>query len=184
MKPSHSHSHSFISATVMGIDPGLSITGYGLIRGDRSRITLIESGAIRTNSSQGLPARLKQLYTGLNEVMTTYKPDHVAIEQIFLAQNVSSAMKLGQARGVALMTAFACGAEIGEYSAIEVKKAVVGVGRASKEQVQIMVQHLLALKNRPEPADVADALAVAICHLHTIQSLWPKQPLRNRRFMR
>ena len=90
---------------------------------------------------------------------------------------ISSAFKLGQARGVALMTAFACGAEIGEYSALQVKKAVVGVGRATKEQVQHMVQHLLNLKQKPSPFDAADALAIAICHLHTIRSLWPNEQM-------
>jgi len=174
--------HSAIA--VMGIDPGLSITGYGMIRGNRAQIQLIDAGFIKTDTSESLPARLKQIYNGLKNVMETFRPEHVAIEQTFMAQNVSSAMKLGQARGVALMTAFSCGAALGEYSALEVKKAVVGVGRASKEQVQIMVQRLLGLKTRPEPADIADALAVAICHLHTIQSLWPQTSSTNRKYRR
>lgn len=166
---------------VMGIDPGLGVTGYGIIQGNRSQVKSIAFGTIKTRSSESLASRLKQLYIDLKQVMDTYDPEYVAIEQVFVAYNVSSAMKLGQARGVALMTAFSCGAEIGEYSALEVKKAVVGVGRATKDQVQMMVQHLLHLKEKPEPFDAADALAVAICHLHTMQSIWPKSDAVSRR---
>lgn len=162
---------------LMGIDPGLRVTGYGVIQSNGPQITVITYGAIRTHSEDSVASRLKCLYTELSEIMTRYQPQQVTIEQVFMAYNVSSALKLGQARGVALVSAYAAGAEISEYSALEVKKAVVGVGRATKEQVQIMVQHLLGLKEIPEPNDAADALALAICHLHCMQSLWPQEAM-------
>ncbi|MFC1851917.1 crossover junction endodeoxyribonuclease RuvC [candidate division CSSED10-310 bacterium] len=166
--------------TVMGIDPGIAVTGFGIIRGRGSQIQPVHSGTIRTNSTECVAARLKHIFINLKDIMNTYQPEEVAVEEVFFSRNVSSAMKLGQARGVALMTAFTCGAELGEYSALEVKKAVVGFGRATKEQVQLMVQRLLALSRKPEPNDVADALAIAICHFHTLQSRWPAETLRGR----
>lgn len=157
----------------MGIDPGIGVTGYGVIRGKGSSIILVNYGAIKTNTKESLSSRLRFLYVHLKEVLGVYQPDEVAIEQVFLAQNVSSTLKLGQARGVALMTSFASGAALGEYSPLEVKKAVVGVGRATKRQVQVMVQRILGMQKIPEPNDAADALAIAICHYNTIRSNWP-----------
>lgn len=158
---------------VMGIDPGLGTTGYGIIEGCGSSIRALAYGGISSQKTDTLASRLKTLYNRLQSLMFEYHPQHVAVEEVFVAHNVSSAMKLGQARGVALMTAFSCGAEIGEYSALVVKKAVVGVGSATKEQVQVMVKHLLGLPTQPTPTDAADALAIAICHYHTLRSRLP-----------
>lgn len=158
---------------IMGIDPGLGTTGYGIIEGRGSSLRALTWGGISSRKDDTLASRLKMLYNRLQALMFEYHPQHVAVEEVFVAHNVSSAMKLGQARGVALMTAYSCGAEIGEYSALVVKKAVVGVGSASKEQVQVMVRHLLALPTTPTPADAADALAIAICHYHTLRSRLP-----------
>jgi len=160
--------------SVMGIDPGIGVTGYGIVHSKGSQLISVDFGSIKTRASESIAARLQFLHEELSKVMDLFKPEQVAIEEVFAAHNISSAFKLGQARGVALMTAFSCGAEIGEYSALHVKKAVVGVGRATKEQVQLMVQHLLKLPEKPKPFDAADALAIAICHIHTLRSRWPK----------
>jgi crossover junction endodeoxyribonuclease RuvC len=152
---------------VLGIDPGSRITGYGLIRKEGNRLLHLDNGAIFTDSAKDFPERLQRIYQGIAEVIAHFVPDAVAIENIFFANNVQSALKLGQARGAAIVAGVNAGLPVAEYTALQVKQAVVGHGRAAKEQVQQMVRILL---NLPEiaQADAADALAVAICHANSV----------------
>ena len=151
---------------ILGIDPGSRATGYGLIEQQGNRLLHLDNGAIFTQSSAPLAERLDQIYTRLEELIARFEPDAVAIEQVFMAKNPSSALKLGHARGVALLAGVRAGLPVFEYTALQVKSAVVGYGRAAKNQVQQMTRTLLSL---PEIAqeDAADALAVAICHAHS-----------------
>ncbi len=151
---------------ILGIDPGTRITGYGLIDQRGNRLTHIDNGAIYTRSTDELPLRLSQIYAGLVGAIETYQPDAMAIEKVFMAKNAGSALKLGQARGAAIVAGVNTGLPVFEYSALQVKSAVVGYGKASKAQVQQMVKALLKL---PEIAqeDASDALAIAICHAHS-----------------
>lgn len=150
----------------MGIDPGTGTTGYGLVEKQGNRLIHLDNGAIFTRSDEELPRRLQTIHASLAQVIADYAPQAVAVEQIFVARNALSALKLGHARGVALLAAVQAGLPVFEYTALQVKSAVVGYGRAEKGQVQQMVRLLLAL---PEIAqeDAADALAVAICHAHS-----------------
>lgn len=151
---------------ILGIDPGSRITGYGIIEKAGNRLIHVDNGGIFTHPDMDLADRLKLIYDGLCEVIKLYAPDTVAVEQIFLAKNALSALKLGHARGIALLAGVNHGLPVFEYSALQVKSAVVGYGKAEKIQVQQMVKMLLKL---PEIAqeDASDALAVAICHAHT-----------------
>lgn len=151
---------------VLGIDPGSRITGYGIAEKIGNRLHHIDNGAIFTDKAGDFPQRLKCIYEGLSTVIATYSPDAVAIEQVFLANNAQSALKLGQARGAAIVAGVNAGLPVFEYTAMQVKQAVVGHGHASKDQVQQMVRILL---NLPEiaQADASDALAVAICHANS-----------------
>lgn len=151
-------------AIILGIDPGSRITGYGVIREDNQRLSYIDSGCIR--SAQGeLSDRLLQIYDGICELMQHFVPDEVAIEEVFMHKNPSSALKLGHARGVAMVAAASHRIKVSEYSAREVKQSLVGYGAAEKEQVKHMVVSLLRLSASPQ-TDAADALAIAICHSH------------------
>ena len=152
---------------VFGIDPGSNRTGYGCIDTDGRRHRLVLCGAIRSSASDAFADRLATIYRELSTVIDRCRPEWVAIENLFHASNVRSALKLGHARGVAMLAAVECGIPVVEYTPAEVKRAVVGYGRAEKPQVQQMVKLLLGLDRLPEPHDAADALAVAICHLHT-----------------
>jgi crossover junction endodeoxyribonuclease RuvC len=159
---------------VLGIDPGSRITGYGIIDKEGNRIVHVDNGAIFTDSHKDFPLRLQCIYTGLTEVIERYKPDAVAVENIFFATNVQSALKLGQARGAAIVAGANAGLPVFEYSALQIKQAVVGHGRADKQQVQRMLKVLL---NLPEIAqeDASDALATAVCHAHSIgMNIWIK----------
>ena len=151
---------------ILGIDPGTRITGYGLIEKQGNRLIHVDNGAIYTNSKDELPQRLKIIFEGLVEVIERYKPDVVAIEQVFMAKNAQSALKLGQARGAAIVASVNADLPVSEYTALQVKSAVVGYGKAGKSQVQQMVKALMKL---PEIAqeDASDALAVAICHANS-----------------
>ncbi len=151
---------------VLGIDPGSRITGYGIVEKRGNRLIHIDNGAIQVGSTMDFSARLDTIYRGLQGLIASYAPDAAAIEQIFVSRNVNSALKLGHARGAAMLAAVHGGLEIHEYTAMQVKSAVVGYGRAAKGQVQQMVRALL---NLPEIAqeDASDALAVAICHAHS-----------------
>jgi len=151
---------------ILGIDPGSRITGYGLVIKDGNRLIHVDNGAIFTDSAKDFPSRLKRIYGNLTEIIETYRPDAVAVENIFFSNNVQSALKLGQARGAAIVAGVNAGLEVFEYTALQVKQAVVGNGKAAKQQVQQMTKVLL---NLPEiaQADASDALAVAICHAHS-----------------
>jgi len=158
----------------IGIDPGTAITGYGVLREEPDgSLSVIDYGVIETSPSEAMPQRLVQLYQKLKNVIDLHKPQSGAVEKLFFARNVRTALSVGQARGVALLALAEAGVELSEYSPNEVKQAVTGYGGADKHQVQLMVQALLGLENIPQPDDAADALAVAICHLHSarIQSL-------------
>ncbi len=151
---------------VLGIDPGCERTGYGIIESDGSEHRAIAYGAIKTSARKPFPERLHKIYLGLCTILRREKVDVVAIEEVFHAANVQSALKLGHARGIALLAAAKFSLPVFEYSPLEVKNATVGYGRAEKTQVQSMVRILLRLPDVPAPADAADALAVAICHAH------------------
>ena len=153
---------------VFGIDPGSERTGYGCIDSDGSRHRLVVCGAIATHSCATFPDRLLTIHQGLLALVSAHAPDIVAVESVFHAVNVRSALKLGHARGVAILAAVERGVAVVEYTPAEIKRAVVGYGRAEKHQVQEMIRILLGLAEVPEPNDAADALAVAICHLHSM----------------
>lgn len=156
-------------AIILGIDPGSRITGYGVIKQVGSKYEYLGSGCIRLQSKT-LPERLQQIHTGVTQIIQQFNPSLFAIEQVFMARNPDSALKLGQARGAAIVAATNQNLPVAEYSARQIKQAVVGKGSADKAQVQHMVTHLLKLPATPQ-ADAADALAVALCHSHTQQSL-------------
>lgn len=151
---------------VLGIDPGSRITGYGLAEQQGSRLVHIDNGAIFTDKATGFPDRLRIIFQGISRVIAEYRPDAVAIEDVYVADNVRSALKLGQARGAAIAAAVQAGLPVTEYTASQVKQAVVGQGRAGKEQVQKMIKALLGLPEVAQ-ADASDALAVAVCHLNS-----------------
>ncbi|MAS26583.1 MAG: crossover junction endodeoxyribonuclease RuvC [Oceanospirillaceae bacterium] len=157
---------------ILGIDPGSRLTGFGVIRRIGQKTEYIVSGCIRTGEGE-LPARLKKIFDGVTELIETYQPQEFAIEQVFMGKNADSALKLGQARGVAILAAVNHGLPVAEYAPRTIKQAVVGKGGADKEQVQHMVQYMLKLPGKPQ-ADAADALAIAICHAHTSASLVAK----------
>ncbi|MBR9830011.1 MAG: crossover junction endodeoxyribonuclease RuvC [Oceanospirillales bacterium] len=150
---------------ILGIDPGSRITGYGVIDVSGPRIDYVASGCIRI-SGDVLAERLQQVYAGVSEVIERYQPHEMAIEQVFMSRNADSALKLGQARGVAIVAGSNRALPVAEYAARRVKQSVVGNGGADKVQVQHMVAHLLKLPGLPQ-ADAADALAIALCHAHT-----------------
>ncbi len=152
---------------ILGVDPGSVQTGFGIIHEDQSSLNYLACGVIRTSSSASIPSRLKRIYSELKIVMERYRPDVVSIENIFVARNVRSALKLGHARGVAILAAVNKDLEVVEYTPAEVKKTLAGSGRAEKSQVQHMVKALLSLSELPEPYDASDALALAICHSHS-----------------
>jgi crossover junction endodeoxyribonuclease RuvC len=151
---------------VLGVDPGTLITGYGIVESRNGKVTVIHCGAIKNDSRQPMPRRLKLIYDMLSELITRYHPDECAIETAFYGKNAQSALKLGQARGVVMLTAVTQNIPTHEYSPREVKKAIVGNGSASKEQVEYMVKKLLSLQEMPKQYDTTDALAVAVCHMH------------------
>ena len=156
---------------ILGIDPGSRITGFGVVRETGRGCEYVASGCIRTGSGL-LHDRLQIVFRGVREVIQTYGPVTMGIEKVFMARNADSALKLGQARGAAIVAAAEEGLEIAEYSATQVKQAIVGSGGANKEQVQMMVMHLLKLTQKPQ-IDASDALAIALCHAHTRSSLLP-----------
>ena len=155
---------------ILGIDPGSVITGYGVIESKNGKVRILTCGAIRTDTKKPMPARLKVIYDSLTQVIKDFQPDEFAIESAFYGKNAQSALKLGQARGVAMLAAVAKDIPMREYSPREVKKAIVGVGTASKQQVQYMIKTLLKLEVLPAKFDVTDALAVAVCHFHRIKT--------------
>ncbi|WP_263366146.1 crossover junction endodeoxyribonuclease RuvC [Edaphobacter bradus] len=160
---------------VFGIDCGTEFTGYGVVElDDRSRmprLAHIAAGTIRLSKKEKTPHRLAQVYAELTALLALHQPDVVAIEEVFFSANAKSALKLGQVRGVAMLAAASCGLPVAEYAPLSIKSSVVGYGLAAKEQVQFMVTRLLELDRAPESPDAADALAIAICHIHTAQTL-------------
>ncbi|NIO70527.1 MAG: crossover junction endodeoxyribonuclease RuvC [Anaerolineae bacterium] len=152
---------------VLGIDPGTAITGYGLVKGEGDDLTLVAYGAITTSSDWPLPERLQRIYRELTALIEDQQPTAAAVEELFFSKNVRTALSVGQARGVALLAAANAGLPIHEYTPLQVKQAIAGYGRATKDQVQQMVRMLLALDSVPQPDDAADAIAVAICHIHS-----------------
>ena len=155
---------------ILGVDPGLRITGFGLIEKSGNNLGYLASGCIKTDANNSLPQRLKTIYAGLRELVTQYKPDQAVVEIVFVNVNPQSTLLLGQARGAAITALVAGGVEVAEYTALQVKQAVVGNGKAAKVQVQHMVRRLLSLPGDPSP-DAADALACAIAHAHGGQGL-------------
>ncbi len=155
---------------ILGIDPGLRVTGFGLIEQQGSQLHYVASGCIKSNERESLPTRLGTLFAGVSEVITTYRPDQSAVEIVFVNVNPQSTLLLGQARGAAVTALVHGGLSVAEYTALQVKQAVVGHGKAAKQQVQDMVVRLLKLEGAPSP-DAADALACAICHAHGGQGL-------------
>jgi crossover junction endodeoxyribonuclease RuvC len=157
---------------VMGIDCGTECTGYGVVDLDgRDKLRCVSFGGIRLSPREPLPIRLSTVFDRLSGVIQQFQPDRVAIEEVFYSVNAKSALKLGQVRGVAMLAASSQKLQIGEYAPLTIKASVVGYGRAEKEQVQLMVARLLCLDEVPEPTDAADALAIAICDLHTQATL-------------
>ena len=163
---------------IFGIDPGSERTGYGCVETDGSRHRIVMCGAIATSAADSFPEKLLTIHSRLTSLLRECQPDCVAIENLFHAANVRSALKLGHARGVAMLAAVEAGCEVVEYTPAEIKRAVVGYGRAEKQQVGQMVKLLLGLSAAPSPHDAADALAVAICHLHSM----PPAGIRNSGF--
>ena len=157
---------------VLGIDCGTEYTGYGVVELQPNQdLNCLICGAVRLSPRDPMPRRLATIFKALGELIEQFQPDDVAIEDVFYAVNAKSALKLGQVRGVAMLAASTAGLAVAEYSPLSIKSAVVGYGRAEKEQVQHMVARLLRLEIIPEPPDAADALAIAICHLHTSATL-------------
>ncbi len=153
----------------LGIDPGTAIMGFGLVESDNRRLRAVEYGALTTGKDQPPEQRLAHLYRCLCEILGQRPPDAVAVEELFFSANARTAIAVGQARGIALLAAAHREVPVFEYTPLEVKNAVVGYGRASKEQVQSMTAALLGLAAVPRPDDAADALAIAICHAHSVR---------------
>jgi crossover junction endodeoxyribonuclease RuvC len=157
---------------ILGIDCGSEYTGFGVVEEMQDRrLFCCAVGAIKLRPRDAMAVKLQHIYAQLSHLIEEHRPETVAIEDVFYALNVKSALKLGQVRGVAMLAASAAGLEVAEYSPLSIKSAVVGYGRAEKQQVQDMVMRLLHLPEPPEPADAADALAIAICHIHTASTL-------------
>jgi crossover junction endodeoxyribonuclease RuvC len=167
---------------VLGIDCGTEFTGYGCVETHPRTANLqhVAAGTIRVNKRQTTAERLAQVFAELAAQIEVHQPDVIAIEEVFFSANAKSALKLGQVRGVALLAAAQAGRTIAEYAPLSIKSAVVGYGLAKKEQVQFMVMRLLKLDAAPDSPDAADALAIAICHLHTAQTLAVQRPVGQR----
>jgi crossover junction endodeoxyribonuclease RuvC len=153
---------------ILGIDPGSRVTGYGIIESDRGNLVFVACGVVKTTPSYPFANRLNEIFDGINEVIQIHDPEVAAVEEVFLSQNPGTAIKLGQARGAAVVAAMQNGLSVSDYSPRKIKQAVAGYGQAEKEQVQHMVRVLLNLKGIPSN-DAADALAVAICHANSLR---------------
>jgi crossover junction endodeoxyribonuclease RuvC len=153
---------------ILGIDPGTALTGFGVVAAEGSRITLIECGVIRTRAGRPLPARIRDIYEGIVELIERHQPTAVSIEDVFHGKNSRTALSLGHARGAIMLAASLKDLPISEYTAVAIKKAVTGTGRATKDQVGFMVQQRLRLRTAPAPADAADGVAAALCHCMSI----------------
>ena len=149
---------------ILGIDPGTAITGYGILDKAYHQYTVIDYGCIKTPAHSPMEQRLCQLYDGMCWLLKEYEPDEIAIEELFFNRNITTAITVGQARGVIILAAAQYGVKVNEYTPLQVKQAIAGYGKADKKQVQFMVKNILGLAKVPSPDDVADALAIAICH--------------------
>jgi crossover junction endodeoxyribonuclease RuvC len=163
---------------VLGVDCGSEYTGFGVVEGEAGKLLCLTAGAIRLAPRQALELRLKKVYDELCLLIAEHRPEVVAIEDVFYSVNAKSALKLGHVRGVAMMSAAQHGLPVAAYAPLAIKSAVVGYGRAEKAQVQAMVARLLKLDELPQPADAADALAIAICHIHTSLTLQRQSTLQ------
>jgi crossover junction endodeoxyribonuclease RuvC len=152
---------------ILGIDPGTAITGYGLVREEDDILKLVDCGVITTPSGQPLPERLQVIYHGLADLVDRQRPAAAAVEELFFSRNARTALSVGHARGVTLLALVDAGLPIYEYKPLEIKQAIAGYGGADKRQVQEMVRMLLNLEDVPRPDDAADAVAVAVCHIHS-----------------
>jgi crossover junction endodeoxyribonuclease RuvC len=150
---------------VLGVDPGAASTGYGVVRRNGAGATLLECGVIRTDAAHALPRRLRDIFDGICDVLERHSPDVVAVEGVFYGRNVRTTVVLGHARAAVLLAATLRDLPVAEYAPAEVKSAIAGTGRATKDQIQYMVQQLLRLRTPPRPADAADGVAVALCHV-------------------
>jgi crossover junction endodeoxyribonuclease RuvC len=157
---------------VLGVDPGSRVTGYGLIEKRMNRMTCVDAGTITPSAHLPFHQRIHAIFQAMSEVMEKHRPEEMAIEDVFYGKNVKSALKIGHARGAVLIAAVRCGIKIFEYTPLEIKKAVVGYGRGTKEQVRAMTRVILKLKGQPA-LDASDALAAAICHLN-----WTRYPVK------
>jgi crossover junction endodeoxyribonuclease RuvC len=149
---------------ILGIDPGTATMGWGVIRQEGNRLSYVQHGAVTTPSQWEMPRRLGRLFDGVTELVKGYRPETVAVEELFFNTNVTTAITVGQARGVVLLAAYRAGIEVAEYTPLQVKQAITSYGRAEKRQVQEMVKSLLRLREIPKPDDAADGLAIAVCH--------------------
>ena len=149
---------------IIGIDPGTGLMGFGVIEADHTNHTLVDAGVIRTPAKEGDAVRLQTIFEELNDIIAQSKPTHMAVEKLFFAQNITTAMTVAQARGVAMLAGQQAGLKVAEYTPLQIKQALTGYGKAEKKQMQEMVRIILKLKSPPKPDDCADALAAAICH--------------------
>jgi len=152
---------------ILGIDPGIATMGYGILNSEKGKIEAVDYGVVITPKEENTPVRLAMLEKGLNSIIEKYKPDEIAIEELFFNKNVKTAIVVAQARGAILLTCIKRCERLYEYTPLQIKQGLTGYGRADKNQIQQMVKILLNLKNIPKPDDAADALAVALCHAHT-----------------
>lgn len=152
---------------ILGIDPGLATMGWGVIETDGNRHKLLQYGTLGTPAGEALPVRLRSIFSGVQQLTSTFKPDDIVLEELFFARNVTTALSVGAARGVAMVAASMHTENLYEYTPMQIKQAVVGYGKAEKRQVQLMVKMLLNMQELPRPDDAADALAVAITHAHS-----------------
>ena len=156
---------------ILGIDPGIATVGFSVLDAERGKQTLISCGTIKTEAGVPLPSRLDQIFESLNEIISRFSPDDLAIEELFFNTNVTTGIAVSEGRGVLLLAGYRAGLHIYEYTPLQVKSAVVGYGRAEKRQVIDMVQRILRLRTAPKPDDAADAIAIAICHARSATSL-------------
>lgn len=154
---------------IIGIDPGTGILGFGIIESESSKVKLVDAGVIRTPVKEDDAVRLATIYEELSDIIAQAKPDEMAVEKLFFAQNVTTAMTVSQARGVVLLAGQQAGLKLAEYTPLQIKQALTGYGRADKKQIQEMVRAVLGLKEVPKPDDCADALAVAITHAQSVR---------------
>ncbi len=152
---------------IIGIDPGIAIVGFGVIKVERNKTTILDYGVIKTPKTDALPVRLSKIYEGITQLIKKYNPQHFAIEELFFNKNISSAFPVAQGRGVSILAGMHNNCQLFEYTPLQIKQALTGNGRAEKHQVQFMVKAILGLSATPKPDDAADALAIALCHSQT-----------------